>query len=172
MMAASERSRIHPMIFCTISEPLVFSITSVSCMAGAPISTAVFALGYCAPSMMLAAATRSSRSGAADLPGQHHGPFPRLDTIEQSLPDGLMGGGRNVKAGIRNIFKGPAPEAPIPFVRTICNDRLRRRLQDGVHNNIRLAVDGTFSPRRRTDRTKVRPLATACPSPLAPVVLR
>ena len=64
MISSRDRRCIQPMIFCTISEPLAASITSVSFMAGAPSSTAVLASGYCAPSMMWDQWTSSSRSGA------------------------------------------------------------------------------------------------------------
>ncbi len=63
-ISASCRRCIQPMIFCTISEPLAASITSVSFMAGAPSSTAVRASGYCAPSMIRPSAPGLSRSGA------------------------------------------------------------------------------------------------------------
>ena len=64
-MSASLRVRIMRMMFCTISEPLAPSITSVRRMAGATRFTASSAEAYWAPSTMSAHSTSSARSGAS-----------------------------------------------------------------------------------------------------------
>ena len=72
-------------------------------MAGSPSSTAVLASGYCAPSMMLAHFTRSSRSGAvkshlsraivADIAGAGLDSWDRTSSAASVVPEvlGVLG---------------------------------------------------------------------------------